>query len=92
MLCCVCCRGDTHNSKTRGTAFVVYEDVFDAMRAVDHLNGFNVCGLYLNVLYYRPSKAAQRRSVEQEKQELESLKRQFRTLREKTQTTEEQAS
>jgi hypothetical protein len=31
------------NSKeTRGTAYVVYEDIFDAKTAVDHLAGFNV--------------------------------------------------
>lgn len=29
---------------TRGTAFVVYEDIYDAKSAVDHLSGFNVCG------------------------------------------------
>lgn len=31
------------NSKeTRGTAYVVYEDIYDAKTAVDHLSGFNV--------------------------------------------------
>ena len=29
---------------TKGTAFVVYEDIFDAKNAVDHLSGFNVAG------------------------------------------------
>ena len=48
------CRGD--RSDTRGTAFVVYEDIFDAKNAVDHLSGFNVCGRYLIVLYYQQSK------------------------------------
>ena len=42
--------------ETRGTAFVVYEDIYDAKTAVDHLSGFNVCGRYLIVLYYQPSK------------------------------------
>ena len=40
----------------RGTAFVVYEDIFDAKNACDHLSGFNVCNRYLIVLYYQPSK------------------------------------
>eukprot|EP00953_Heterococcus_sp_UTEX-ZZ885_P029472 15634-Heterococcus_DN1.PRE.2 len=40
-------------SDTRGTAFVVYEDIYDAKAAVDHLSGFNVCGRYLIVLYYQ---------------------------------------
>ncbi len=30
--------------ETKGTAFVVYEDIFDAKNAVDHLSGFNVMG------------------------------------------------
>ena len=29
--------------ETRGTAFVIYEDIFDAKNACDHLSGFNVC-------------------------------------------------
>lgn len=43
---------------TRGTAFVVYEDIYDAKAAVDHLSGFNVCGRYLIVLYYQASHIA----------------------------------
>ena len=39
-------------TKTKGTAFVVYEDIYDAKNAVDHLNGFNVAGKYLICLYY----------------------------------------
>eukprot|EP00163_Fabomonas_tropica_P003972 TRINITY_DN1352_c0_g1_i4.p1 TRINITY_DN1352_c0_g1~~TRINITY_DN1352_c0_g1_i4.p1 ORF type:complete len:186 (-),score=8.12 TRINITY_DN1352_c0_g1_i4:117-674(-) len=34
------------NNDTRGTAFVVYEDIFDAKNAVEHLSGFNVGGRY----------------------------------------------
>jgi RNA recognition motif-containing protein len=41
--------------ETRGTAFVVYEDIFDAKNACDHLSGFNVCNRYLVVLYYQVS-------------------------------------
>ena len=48
------CRGTTQD--TRGTAFVVYEDIFDAKNACDHLSGFNVCNRYLVVLYYQPNK------------------------------------
>ncbi len=47
-------RGTT--AETRGTAFVVYEDIFDAKNACDHLSGFNVCNRYLVVLYYQPAK------------------------------------
>ena len=41
---------------TRGKAYVVYEDIFDAQRAVTHLNGFNVMGRYLVVLYWKGEK------------------------------------
>lgn len=44
--------GDPANKKTRGTAFVVYQDIIDAKSAVDHLSGFAVGGRYLLVMYY----------------------------------------
>ena len=34
---------------TRGTAYVVYEDIYDAKAAVERLSGFNVAGRYLIV-------------------------------------------
>jgi pre-mRNA branch site protein p14 len=40
--------------ETRGTAYVVYDDIYDAKVACDHLSGFNVANRYLIVLYYRP--------------------------------------
>jgi pre-mRNA branch site protein p14 len=42
--------------ETRGTAFVVYEDVYDAKAACEHLSGFNVGGRYLVVLYYHATR------------------------------------
>jgi len=44
------------NKDTRGTAFVVYEDIYDAKNTVDHLSGFNVANRYLIVLYYQQSR------------------------------------
>ena len=41
---------------TRGTAYVVYEDIYDAKMAVDHLSGFNVANRYLIVLYFNPAR------------------------------------
>jgi pre-mRNA branch site protein p14 len=32
---------------TRGTAYVVYEDIYDAKQALEHLGGFNVQNRYL---------------------------------------------
>lgn len=41
---------------TKGTAFVVYEDIFDARTAREKLSGFNVGNRYLIVLYYHPER------------------------------------
>ncbi len=51
-----CFSGNTPES--RGTAYVVYEDIFDAKNACDHLSGFNVCNRYLVVLYYNPNRVS----------------------------------
>lgn len=40
----ITCRGC--EKKTKGTAFVVYEDIFDAKRAQEGLSGFNVQNRY----------------------------------------------
>lgn len=59
---------------TRGTAFVVYEDIYDAKTAVDHLSGFNVCGRYLVVLYYQQTKMQKRLDTERESKELAEMR------------------
>lgn len=38
-------------TNTKGTAFVVYDDVMDAKQACDKLNGFNFQGRYLVGMY-----------------------------------------
>merc|ERR1712113_885687 len=43
-------KGNTQ--ETKGTAFVVYDDVYDAKVAMDALSGFNVDGRYLVLLYF----------------------------------------
>jgi pre-mRNA branch site protein p14 len=50
------CSGNAND--TRGTAYVAFEDIFDAKNACDHLSGFNVCNRYLVVLYYQPTKVS----------------------------------
>lgn len=40
------------SKETRGTAYVVYEDIYDAKEAADHLSGFNVANRYLIVLFF----------------------------------------
>merc|ERR1712060_339108 len=61
-------------SDTRGTAFVIYEDIYDAKNAVDHLSGFNVCGRYLVVLYYQQTKMQKRLDTEREQRELAEMR------------------
>ncbi|KAL7568535.1 hypothetical protein ACA910_002649 [Epithemia clementina (nom. ined.)] len=60
---------------TRGTAFVVYEDIYDAKAAVDHLSGFNVGGRYLIVLYYQPAKFEKRAQLEEKEKDLQELRK-----------------
>ncbi|KAF2273972.1 uncharacterized protein EI97DRAFT_460647 [Westerdykella ornata] len=64
-------------SNTKGTAFVVYEDVMDAKQACDKLNGFNFQNRYLVVLYHQPDKMIKAQTDLAERQaNLENLKRQ----------------
>ncbi|KZT62808.1 RNA-binding domain-containing protein [Calocera cornea HHB12733] len=66
-----------NEQKTRGTAFVVYDDVMDAKNALDHLNGFHLQERYIVVLYHMPTRqeaAAQKAELEQRERELQRLK------------------
>jgi len=62
---------------TRGTAFVIYEDIFDAKTACDHLSGFNVCNRYLVVLYYQSNKAFKKMDTEKKREELDNMKQKY---------------
>lgn len=63
--------------ETKGTAFVVYEDIFDAKNACDHLSGFNVCNRYLVVLYYQATKAFKKVDTEKKLDEIEKMKTKY---------------
>lgn len=63
--------------ETRGTAFVVYEDIFDAKNACDHLSGFNVCNRYLVVLYYQSTKAFKKLDIDKKQEELDKVKTKY---------------
>lgn len=56
---------------------MIYEDIFDAKNACDHLSGFNVCNRYLVVLYYRPNKAFKGIDIEKKQEELDALKKKY---------------
>uniref|UniRef100_H2ZCG7 Splicing factor 3B subunit 6 n=1 Tax=Ciona savignyi TaxID=51511 RepID=H2ZCG7_CIOSA len=64
-------------SDTKGTAYVVYEDIFDAKNACDHLSGFNVCNRYLVVLYYNPNRQFKNKDADKKKEQLDKMKAQF---------------
>ena len=66
------CSGN--NKDTRGTAFVVYDDIFDAKNACEHLSGYNLLGRYLIVLYYQPDKNAKKRELERQQKEIDEYK------------------
>ncbi|KAJ5668763.1 Splicing factor 3B subunit 6 [Penicillium macrosclerotiorum] len=58
-------------NETKGTAYVVYDDVHDAKQAMDKLNGFNFQSRYL------PEKMVRsREDLEERQQNLERLKEQ----------------
>ncbi|KAK0403505.1 hypothetical protein QR680_016959 [Steinernema hermaphroditum] len=63
--------------ETRGTAFVVYEDIFDAKNACEHLSGFNVSNRYLVVLYYQATKAYRKMDTEKARDKLEEIKERY---------------
>jgi pre-mRNA branch site protein p14 len=62
---------------TRGTAFVVYDDIYDAKTAVDHLSGFNVANRYLIVLYYNTNKATKKVSTKDKEEELRQMQAKY---------------
>lgn len=71
------CHFSGNTPETRGTAFVVYEDIFDAKNACDHLSGFNVCNRYLVVLYYQSNKAFKKLDVDKKQEELNIIKNKY---------------
>lgn len=66
-----------NTADTKGTAFVVYEDIFDAKNACDHLSGFNVCNRYLVVLYYQPNKQYKKTDLQKKAEELDKMKQKY---------------
>ena len=63
-----------HTRDTKGTAYVVYEDIYDAKAALEKLSGFNVANRYLIVLYFNFSKFAQKQ-LEKEEENLRRLQK-----------------
>ncbi|PRP84196.1 hypothetical protein PROFUN_08396 [Planoprotostelium fungivorum] len=64
---------------TKGTAFVVFDDIYDAKMAVDHLSGFNVLNRYLIVLYYQQNKVTKKADPNAKRQDINNLKEKYNT-------------
>mmetsp|Transcript_15145 Transcript_15145/g.32859 ORF Transcript_15145/g.32859 Transcript_15145/m.32859 type:complete len:132 (-) Transcript_15145:776-1171(-) len=65
------------NKDTRGTAYVVYEDIYDAKVACDHLSGFNVANRYLIVLYYSPNRINKKLSTKEQEEQLRKVQAKY---------------
>ena len=63
--------------ETKGTAYVVYDDIYDAKTACEHLSGFNVLGRYLIVIYYNPAKATKKTNLAVKQEEIDRLKAKY---------------
>jgi len=66
------------SQETRGTAFVVYDDIFDAKNAMDHLSGFNVANRYLVLLYFNPNKFQEKQDLLKKKEEVDAMRKKFK--------------
>nr|WGM49961.1 SF3B6 [Diplonema papillatum] len=67
--------------ETRGSAFVVYDDIFDAKNACDHLANYNVGGRYLIILYYHKEKTLKRQEQLKKQEEIEKLRMRYATTK-----------
>ncbi len=56
---------------------MVYEDIYDAKKACEHLSGFNVGNRYIVVLYYNKSKMEEKKSARERKRDMEVLKQHY---------------
>jgi pre-mRNA branch site protein p14 len=65
------CSGTEKGS--RGTAYVVYEDIYDAKQALEHLGGFNVQNRYLILQYYNPTKMNKKADLKQKEEQLRAM-------------------
>lgn len=80
-------KGNT--KETRGTAYVVYEDIYDAKNAVDHLSGFNVANRYLIVLYYNTNKLNKKQDQKKKEEDLREVQAKYNLNKDGTQKEEE---
>jgi pre-mRNA branch site protein p14 len=58
---------------TRGTAYVVFEDIHDARSAHSHLQSFNVQGRYLLVAYHSAVRLQKKLSMREQEEALREI-------------------
>ena len=56
---------------------MVYDDIYDAKNAVDHLSGFNVCGRYLIVLYYQVTRMQQSQDNDLKRRQIDDMRSRY---------------
>eukprot|EP00798_Chlamydomonas_sp_ICE-L_P024606 gene24606-10225_t len=61
------------SKESRGTSYIVYEDIYDAKTACDHLSGFNVANRYLIVLYWSSLRTNKKLSTKEQEEQLRSM-------------------
>lgn len=66
------------SKEARGTAYVVYDDIYDAKQACDHLSGFNVANRYLIVLYYNPTRQNKKVSTKDQEELLRKMQEKYK--------------
>ncbi|KAG7579171.1 RNA recognition motif domain [Arabidopsis thaliana x Arabidopsis arenosa] len=65
------------DKNTKGTGFVVFEDIYEAKEAVDHLSGFNIANRYLIVQYYQHAKMSKKLDLKKEEEEITKLQEKY---------------
>lgn len=63
--------------ETKGTGFVVYDDIYDAKNACEHLSGYSLLGRYLIVQYHQLTQYTKKVDLEKKRLELEKMKQQL---------------
>lgn len=66
-----------NGAKTKGTAFVVFEEPLDAKTAFEHLNGFHLQERYLVVLYHQAAKQALKVDIAKREAEVAEQKKRY---------------
>ena len=62
---------------------MVYEDIYDAKAACEHLSGFNVLGRYLIVVYYNAQKRfAQEAELAKRQEDIDAIRKKLDMNRE----------